>query len=326
MINDSNYKNKVECYAGTGDEETGQNKPSFGFKVFLLITVIAIIVSLGYISIKNFYPLSQGQIFRLWFSRTLPIILLAVLQCFVLIWIFVLSRAIKSHKKKSLLKRIAVWLIGVSVIFAMAFRILGYALNDDSEHYNENGTITIKSSVWLDRPEFALYQKENFLVLQYLRDSGGPEDTNLLISQKEYNRRKNQKELEEESSYQNENKHESVSNHKTDQDIQEAKRNERIDEGYQKIYETFLKADGNQYKKDYNAKEYSYVIICEDETQIRYLMYDRDDDHGTKAQYVYFQNKKNPDGSWSSMNLEILDMYQYDYESKEVKDLEKTSW
>lgn len=266
MINDS--KNKVECYAGTGDEETEQNKPSFGIKVLVFITVIAVIVSLGYTGIKNFYPLSQGQIFRLWFSRTLPMILLAVLQCFVLIWIFVLSRVIKSHQKRSLLKRIVVWMIGIIVIFAMAFRILGYALNDDSEHYNENGTITIKSPVWLDRPEFALYQKENFLVLQYLRDSDGPEDTNPLISQKEYNRRKNQKELEEESNYQNENEHESVSNHKTDQDIQEAKRNERIDEGYQKIYETFLKADGNQYKKDYNAKGNSYVIICEDETQI----------------------------------------------------------
>ncbi len=181
MINDSNYKDKkVECYAGTGDEETEQNKPSFGIKILVFITIIAVIVSLGYVGIKNVYP--------------------------------------------------------------------------------------------------------------------------------------------------HENRHESVSNHKTDQDIREAKRNKRIDEGYQKIYETFLKADGDQYKKDYNAKGNSYIIICEDETQIRYLMYDRDDDHGTKAQYVYFQNKKDPDGSWSPMNSEILDMYQYDYESKEVNDLEKNGW
>lgn len=55
-------------------------------------------------------------------------------------------------------------------------------------------------------------------------------------------------------------------------------------------------------------------------------MYDRDDQEGTKAQYVYYKNIKSTGGSWSTMDAEILDMYQYDYESKEVKDLEQTSW
>ena len=40
----------------------------------------------------------------------------------------------------------------------------------------------------------------------------------------------------------------------------------------------------------------------------------------------YYKNIKSTDGSWSMMDAEILDMYQYDYESKEVKDLQKTSW
>lgn len=41
---------------------------------------------------------------------------------------------------------------------------------------------------------------------------------------------------------------------------------------------------------------------------------------------IYYKNIKSTDGSWSMMDAEILDMYQYDYESKEVKDLQKTSW
>ncbi len=73
-------------------------------------------------------------------------------------------------------------------------------------------------------------------------------------------------------------------------------------------------------------KEHSYIVTYEDETQIRYLMYDRDNQEGTKTQYVYYKNIKSTDGSWSMMDAEILDMYQYDYESKEVKDLQKTSW
>ena len=51
-----------------------------------------------------------------------------------------------------------------------------------------------------------------------------------------------------------------------------------------------------------------------------------DNQEGTKTQYVYYKNIKSTDGSWSMMDAEILDMYQYDYESKEVKDLQKTSW
>lgn len=55
-------------------------------------------------------------------------------------------------------------------------------------------------------------------------------------------------------------------------------------------------------------------------------MFDRDNQEGTKAQYVYYKSIKSADGSWNMMDAEILDMYQYDYESKKVIDLEKTSW
>lgn len=89
---------------------------------------------------------------------------------------------------------------------------------------------------------------------------------------------------------------------------------------------TGIKIGYAEYRKDYNAKGYSYIVTYEDETQIRYLMYDRDNQEGTKTQYVYYKNIKSTDGSWSMMDAEILDMYQYDYESKEVKDLQKTSW
>ena len=89
---------------------------------------------------------------------------------------------------------------------------------------------------------------------------------------------------------------------------------------------TYIKETDAEYRKDYNAKGYSYIVTYEDETQIRYLMYDRDNQEGTKTQYVYYKNIKSTDGSWSMMDAEILDMYQYDYESKEVKDLQKTSW
>ena len=284
------------------------NKMSFIMKILVAATMITAIVSLIYLGIKIGYPLSDGEIFRLWFIRTVPIILLLILQCLNVMWTCVLSGIIKMNKKKSLLKRILLWVVGIIVVLAMALGIFVNMLNDDSEHYNSNGTVIVKNPVWLDKPSFKLYKEENILVLQFLRSADGIEDIDASITQQEYMDKK-YGDLEKELEHQDENK-----------------KVKKIEEGYLKIYETYIKDTDEEYRKDYNAKGYSYIVTYEDETQIRYLMYDRDNQEGTKAQYVYYKNIKNTDGSWSMMDAEILDMYQYDYESKEVKDLHKTSW
>ena len=284
------------------------NKMSFIMKILVAATMITAIVSLIYMGIKIGYPLSNGEIFRLWFIRTVPIILLLILQCLNVMWTCVLSGIIKMNKKKSLLKRILLWVVGIIVVLAMALGIFVNMLNDDSEHYNSNGTVIVKTPVWLDEPSYRLYKEKNILVLQFLRSADGIEDIDASITQQEYMDKK-YGDLEKELEHQDENK-----------------KVKKIEEGYLKIYETYIKDTDEEYRKDYNAKGYSYIVTYEDETQIRYLMYDRDNQEGTKAQYVYYKNIKNTDGSWSMMDAEILDMYQYDYESKEVKDLHKTSW
>ncbi len=307
------------------DQIEKENKTSFGIKVLVVATMIAVIASLIYIGIKIGYPLSQGQVFHLWFRRTVPIILLLTLQFLDLIWIYVLSRMMKVNNKNSLFKKILLWVVGIIVVMAMALGIFAHMLNDDSEHYTGNGTVIIESPVWLGKPSYTLYREENFLVLQYLRNSNGIEDVDISITQQEYERKKYE-ELEKHSGYQNEKQEESTKNDVTTIDEEAAEKSKKIEEGYLKVYEIYIKETDAEYKKDYNAKGYSYIVTYEDDAQIRYLMYDHDNQEGTKAQYVYYKNIKNTDGSWSMMNSEILDMYQYDYKSKEVKDLEKTSW
>lgn len=198
-------------------------------------------------------------------------------------------------------------------------------LNDDSEHYNSNGTVIVKTPVWLDKPSFRLYKEENILVLQFLRNADGIDDIDASVTQQEYIDKK-YGDLEKKSEHQDDNKNESSQNNMTTESQQDSEKIKKIDEGYQKIYQTFIKDSDAEYRKDYNAKGYSYIVTFEDETQIRYLMYDCDNQEGTKAQYVYYKNIKSTDGSWSMMDAEILDMYHYDYESKEVKDLQQTSW
>lgn len=302
-----------------------ENKMSFKMKTLVAATMITVIVSLIYIGVKIGYPLSDGEIFRLWFIRTVPIILLLILQCLNIIWTCLLSRIIKMNKKKSLLKRTLLWVVGIIEVLAMALGIFVNMLNDDSEHYNSNGTVIVKTPVWLDKPSYRLYKEENILVLQFLRNADGIEDIDDPIIQQEYLDKK-YGDLEKESEHQGENNNESSLNDMTTESQQDLEKIKKIDEGCLKIYQTYIKDTDAEYRKDYNAKGYSYIVTFEDEMQIRYLMYDRDDQEGTKAQYVYYKNIKSTGGSWSTMDAEILDMYQYDYESKEVKDLEQTSW
>lgn len=315
------------------DIETEQietkNKMSFKMKTLIVATMITIIVSIVYIGIRNGYPLANGEIFRLWFIRTVPIILLFILLSLNVIWTCVLSGIIKTNKKKSLLKKIFLWVVGIIVVLAMAFGIFVNMLNDDSEHYNDNGTVIVKNPVWLDKPSFKLYKEENNLVLKFLRDSDGINDIDPSITQQEYIDKyisKNYGDLENKPEHEDNDKIESSQNDLTIESQQYSKKIKKIDEGYQKIYQTYIKETDAEYRKDYNAKGYSYIITYEDETQVRYLMYDRDNQEGTKAQYVYYKSTKSTDGSWSMMDADILAMYQYDYESKEAANLEKTSW
>lgn len=283
-----NFIEAIEVDRLAAKKQSARDKQtSLGLKLLVAITSITVIVSLGYIGIKTFYPLSEGQIFRLWFARTLPIVLLIILQCLDLTWIFILSKVINSSRRKSLLKRIILWIAGIFVIFVMVLGVIGCALNDDSEHYNGDGTVIVKSPVWLDDPDFYLYQEENFLTLGYLRDADGFEDIDATITQKEYLDNKFGK-FEVENNHEGDAEQETAKDNETDQDKQETERNGRIDEGYQKVYEAYLQGPDTVYKKDYDAKGNSYIVIYEDETQIRYLMYDRDDDGRKTARYVCY--------------------------------------
>ena len=59
-------------------------------------------------------------------------------------------------------------------------------LNEDSEHYNSNGTVIVKTPVWLDKPSYRLYKEENILVLRFLRNADGIDDINASTTQQEY--------------------------------------------------------------------------------------------------------------------------------------------
>ncbi len=314
-----------------------KTKASLDIRILKYVTWITAVLYLAVTGIWRFFPLSRDLRFRQWFTVALPMILLLLLQLLTFVWLCIFSERISGKYRKSFLKNTALWIAGILVLLGMAGGILMCMLRMDSEQENENGTVTIGHSVWLDETRYCLYEKENILVLRYLRESGGPEDTDPSMSLEEYLREARRQPSQygpefipdtESGIEETYRPTEAETRQETapEEDSAALEMYRRMDDGYLKIYETFLKSDDTEYRKDYDARGNSYIVIFEDETEIRYLMYDREDRPEESAQYVYFQNKKNPDGSWSPSESRILDMYRYDYGSGEVTDLHKTTW
>ena len=126
----------------------------------------------------------------------------------------------------------------------MALGIFVTMLNEDSEHYNSNGTVIVKTPVWLDKPSYRLYKEENILVLRFLRNADGIDDINASTTQQEYIDKYIAKKygyLEKKSEHQDDDKNESRQNDMTIESQQDSKKIKKIDEGYQKIYQTYIK-------------------------------------------------------------------------------------
>ncbi len=181
--------------------------------------------------------------------------------------------------------------------------LINLVKNDRIEYPNDDKTITIEQPVWLDKTQYGLYQKAGIFTLKYLRNSEGFSDTDTTITQDEY--------LENKSS-------EPIDN--------EAYKKTIIDKGYRKVTDTFLDDERDTYKKEYDAKGNSYIVLYDSDTEIRYLQYNSKNSDDFNPQFAYFKNSKNNDGSWSPSESEILGMYEYDSHSGEVYDLDKTSW
>lgn len=64
----------------------------------------------------------------------------------------------------------------------------------------------------------------------------------------------------------------------------------------------------------------------EDASSLEYLMYDRDSKNGECGLYVLYQASKDSDGSYSTTDVMIDDIYAYNYVSGEVVDSGRKSW
>ncbi|MCI8640189.1 MAG: hypothetical protein HFG41_13895 [Coprococcus sp.] len=289
-------------------EEVGKNKKK-GWLFLILYTVFLVVISVIYVCILEFVP--KGLELRTWYTKDAATVLLLVWMYTAVKWAVSIRRRLISRLSKRggrAFLSAAVWLVCIVVIGFCGILILAANARMDSEMDNGDGTITVKWDIWLDSPEYSVYEKEGILYRRHLRSLNNRRRINL----------PSESQTGETGSQTDETGYE--------QNTGDFSRTEHPEEGYRAVYDAFLSQENDLYQMDYDAKGYSRVILYEDERVVRYLVYDRDSQNGKCALYVYYECEKGENGLWSSVDAIILDMYAYKYEDGTVIDSIKTSW
>lgn len=96
--------------------------------------------------------------------------------------------------------------------------------------------------------------------------------------------------------------------------------------GYRTIYQQYFSNEGYDFRISYNANGDSKIILKDNEEMVEFLVYDRQSENEECELYVLYRSKKNADGSWYTLEAEILDIFAYDMFTKDAVSSGKTSW
>ena len=212
---------------------------------------------------------------------------------------------------------------------AIGYVTLAYLFTVPNLVRNDNGTYTVSLTSYAGTETLFLYEGAGPFYLHYLRPMTDGEDTNPNISEEEWKTAREADNQEPDNNSGSDTSWEDSSGDgalsdgiSSSEDIAA----QQIETGYRMIYNAYFAAQGDSFEKEYDAKANSYVVLSEDSSSIRYLMYDRDSKNGRCGLYVCYEADKGSDGSWSSLDAAILDMYAYEYSTGIIADSGKTAW
>ena len=238
-------------------------------------------------------------------------------------------------------------------MLGLGYLTADYLFNVPNPVRNDNGTFTVSVTSYAGTETLFLYEDAGPFYLHYLRPMTDGEDTDPAIGEEEWEAAQ---EAENQNQYDDSGSDASLagfsgeisdtagdnsfSGDSDDQLPSSADGNassdgvagqediaaQQIETGYRMIYNAYFAAQGDSFEEEYDAKANSYVVLSEDTSSIRYLMYDRDSQNGSCGLYVYYEVKKNSDGSWYPSDAAILDMYAYEYSTGIIADSGKTDW
>ena len=211
---------------------------------------------------------------------------------------------------------------------AIGYVASAYLFNVPNPVRNDNGTYTVSVTSYAGTDTLFLYEGAGPFYLHYLRPMTDGEDTDPNISEEEWKSAREADNQEPDNNSGSDVSSEAASEKTSEGSTssQEDLAAQQIETGYRMIYNAYFATQGDSFEKEYDAKANSYVVLSEDSSSIRYLMYDRVSKNGRCGLYVCYETDKGSDGSWSPSDAAILDMYAYEYSTGIIADSGKTAW
>ena len=225
--------------------------------------------------------------------------------------------------------RINIWIFCVMIIGYLALMWIGNLFAMDEEYVNENGSITVAHSNFLDETEYSLWEKEGFLYRRYIRESVGTNDTDPNRSIDEYLKEAYPERYEKPGgSYGQSTESDAMIEDFDDNEYADEQESANIvNDGLVAIYRKIAKTEESySFKTSWGSHGDAEAILYEDESSVRFVRYDRQSNNEKCNLYVYYEVQKSADGSYSAGDAKILDIYAYEIETGQVISSGRQKW
>lgn len=320
-------------------------------KLLIGVTVACALLQLLYGFLFCFVP--KGLELRAWFTYgSIPVITF-VWQTLIVIWAFVFGKTKLSQIKRAGIRvtaKVLLSILSIAMVLFMGVVCLVMMFGEEvREQDNENGTLSVMKTNFLDPSDYFLYEKVNLLYRKYIRDAKDFSDTDPTITQEEFKERMEEERKAHEAeamaraakteadlaadkqvdealpiaydddwgaSANPENNSESADSAddsaKGDTPNVLSDEEQRILDGYHAVFEFMPKKAGYTFEQTYDAKGHSRVIVYEDDTVICFIACDEARSDRNTCYYTYSECEKGIDGSFSPYDGIKNDCYVYD--------------
>lgn len=299
------------------------------YRVFAGVAAILSTLTIGFLLILFTVP--DGLVLRGWFFGV-GIVGVMFWQGLIIWTEYLLYSRVFGRSETKAAKHIGRALsviLTIIIIGFLAFLWLVCLVASRDEMLNENGTITVADSGFLQETQYSLWSQEGILYRKYIREAASPEDNDPSMTKKmflmeHYPEMYEEKEGEQESASQVPQIIPAGTN-RYDDEVEFL----GITDGMAAIYHQIAGNDpAYSYRASMTAKGVPRAVLFEDDHVVRSLLYDRISKNNECFLYVYYESEKDEIGAWSSSEgqIQILEMYAYVIDDGKVIPSGRQAW
>lgn len=294
-------------------------KKRYLFLAILIFTVISIYL---FVRLVTYFKPENYEL-RSWIDVDLYRWIIVLIQVCI-VYIAILFRIWKISKIKSDLARL---FADLAVIFTASIPICILAVILiltgfwDYDISNDNGTITKVYTSFHGSDMYGLFEKKGLLYKKSLRPMKNKDDIDPSITAEQWALMYNPPVTKDTDTAPSE---ESTLPSEPSEEYEETEEEIIIREGYSAICDEFFPS--SNYRFEYTAKGYPYLILEENQDTIKYIEFYRISKNERCNLYVLYSCKKASDGSFSPPDASLQNIFAYEIETGKVVASGKTKW